>query len=208
MIRMVNFYHTFRRISDPMKIFLFTVIALLLVSCSNEEPQNHIQIEYNNKAMSFSRNGQIDSAIKYFNKSIELDSSYSTAYWNLLITYSTTKNKDSIQKGINNIHKLNNLIVDSVKYSFQLGLFYEVINKHDVAKKYYKEYYAKGKPSETDARFYFVRLLIGMNKNDVLKLYKENVDSTDLNRIEYNAVVSTISEYNRDEIVSTLTNYK
>jgi len=191
-----------------MKIFLFTIIALLLHSCSNEEPQNHKHIEYNNKAMSFSKNEQIDSAIKYFNKSIEFDSSYSTAYWNLLITYSTTKSKDSIQKGLNKIHKLNSIIVDSVEYSFFLGLYYDAIDKHNVAKKYYKEYYAKGKPSKTDSKYYLVRLLLGMNKNDVLKMYRENVDSTDINKIEYNAIVSTINEYNRDEIVSTLTNYK
>lgn len=191
-----------KRLNNIMGIVKIIFFILIVVSCEEVKDYNTNSKHYNNLAMSLMMNEKLDSAIYLFNHSIKLDSLYGTAYWNLLMAYLKTNNRDSIQKGINNIHKLNKFIPDSTKNMFFLGIYYDRIGKSEVAKRFYNEYFKKGNPAITDSRYYIVRLLIGMDKNKVLELYKENTDSNTINRVEYESMISTIHNFNHYELIS------
>lgn len=187
-----------------MKSTLTIIMIFLLISCDNSfDNKESKALIKNNLAMNLVLEHKLDSAILLFHESIAIAPNYGTAYWNLLMIYCQTGVKDSIVKGINLVHKLNKLEKDSMSNLMYLGFFYDRIGMEAEANRCYNQYIDNVEVPKSDVNYYFNRLFIGAKNEDMLKLFKENVDSTS-NYEEYKMHYELIEKTNRKEFIERL----
>lgn len=189
-----------------MKLLLTIITLIILSSCdkTNSNLDSKALIK-NNLAMKLLYKDKLDSAILLLHQSIAIAPNYSTAYWNLIGAYCRTGVKDSIINGINLIHKLNKLEKDSMSNLMNLGFFYDRIGMEAEANRCYNQYVDNVKVQKTDVNYYFNQIMIGADKQSMIRLFKENVDSTS-NYEEYKLHYNLIEEMNRKEFINQLCN--
>ncbi len=189
-----------------MKSFLILITLILLSSCDKTFNNKDSKVYKKNElARQLIEDNKLDSAILIYQEAIAIAPTFNKSYWNLLSAYCKTGNKDSILKGINLVHKYNKRVKDSTLNLMSLGFFYDRIGMEAEANRCYHQYVDNVIVPKTDVNFYFNHLMIGADKEEMIKLFKENIDSTS-NYEWYKMHYEIIETMNRKEFIERLCN--
>lgn len=187
-----------------MKYTLIIITLLLLISCNKSFSNKDSKVYKKNElARQLVEENKLDSAILIYHEAIAIAPNYGDSYWWLLAAYCKMDVKDSILKGINLVHKFNKLDKDSMSNLMVLGFHYYRIGMEAEANRCYNQYVDNVKVPKSDINYYFNQLMIGADKEKIIKLFKENIDST-ANYENYKMYYDMFVDFDRKIAAETL----
>ena len=117
--------------------YLLNLLFILFLSCEKQSKNIEFKleaIELNNKALSYYKNGKIDSAVCFYDKAIDLDSNYYIPHLNKITIYLLKKEyKKAIFEGERAINKKPDL----AEVWTLVGMIYDFLGDSIKAKSYY-----------------------------------------------------------------------
>jgi len=209
-----------------MKHLLLILTILIFHSCNNIDKKND-KIQVNEEAMNFNNKGiqlastfendSILKAIELFDKAIELQPDFLSAYWNKFIFLNQLGKTDDAFKTIKAIEKLR---PDNPDYKLQVGIFTELSGDSITARKYYikaEKIYENildtlTKSNDELSTYQSTLMskainlkLLGQEREatNILKNISQNITNDD-----YKNMVDNFIVMNRKEIIKYKTNYK
>ena len=158
-----------------MRKTIYISILILIFSCKNENKKpNPLSIEFHNKAVEYQMENKIDSAIVFFKKAIEIDSSEISTYESLIKIYWWNKQPELALEILKNVP-------DGIKESNSIlifkGMTLEKMNKLNEAIELYKKafnenpeiLYKKGKNVMEYIGYLTLQTVIGEKKQALIK---------------------------------------
>jgi tetratricopeptide (TPR) repeat protein len=162
-------------VGNNMRKTIYISILILIFSCKNENKKpNPLSIEFHNKAVEYQMENKIDSAIVFFKKAIEIDSSEISTYESLIKIYWWNKQPELALEILKNVP-------DGIKESNSIlifkGMTLEKMNKLNEAIELYKKafnenpeiLYKKGKNVMEYIGYLTLQTVIGEKKQALIK---------------------------------------
>ena len=127
----------YNHVGNNLKKAFYILILVLTISCKNEKKEtNPLVIEYQNKGIEYHFENKIDSAIVFFKKALEIESTDITTIESLIKIYWDNQEPN---KALAFIENLPREAQESTTLLIYRGMSLEKLNKSSEAMKLYKK---------------------------------------------------------------------